>query len=67
VFRHKAQRPDLRIGADLDANLDDAAETNGDVVPKPDAHGLHKASLDGVAGQMDIASNGIWRRSSMNG
>ena len=34
VFRHKAQSADLRIGANLDANLDDASEANRDVAAK---------------------------------
>jgi hypothetical protein len=57
VFRHEAQSTDLRIGSNLDANLNHAHETTRDVVAKPDARGLDDASLDGVTRQMDSASN----------
>jgi hypothetical protein len=48
VFRHEAQRADLRIRANLDVNFNHAAETDGDVVTKPDVRRLDDAALDGM-------------------
>src|SRR5687768_7051686 len=53
VFRHKAQRANLRVRSNADADLNDTSEPNGHVMAQVDARRLDDALFHRVARKMD--------------